>query len=265
MTDDLSVCLEALNSGKGLVQFDHQTGPAIAENDDELVVPTEALAEVSLPGHAAILQRIENRANTAFKRAVTASLALRIGWAYGVEIAAYKYLGKLADIRSASLVFQGTLLRRVVIHDAQFSEIDGSDLNEALARILYEKTMPFIETHHNWSRLSKRAILSMMTSAWATRYRMMSEDQIGFVDEDCISEIEAFLSAHSALKKDTPDLYVIESEGRRSICQKRTLCCLYYKLPDANYCGSCPILSEEDRLSRQTKWVAEYGRLIASS
>lgn len=32
-------------------------------------------------------------------------------------------------------------------------------------------------------------------------------------------------------------------------------CCLYFKSPGRNFCASCPILTKEDRLSRNRSWV----------
>lgn len=232
----------------------------VPANETATVLTRADLADHRAPAHAALLDAFGERGFGGRRRLISASLALRLGWAGGFEIGAYLMGGFLARIEEASIVLEQGLVRKIVVHAADLEPADGMtewDRRQRMAKLLHDAALPFVRTHHEWSRLSMRALFSMIESSLAGQFVSIGE-ATGHGAE-AAAEAEAVLGAHPVLRLDAPDIYAVEAGGRRKICQRRTLCCLYYRMPQGGYCGSCPILPDDERMIRQRKYVSEHG------
>ena len=257
---DLTQLVAQFNDfGQG-IKYDAAAAPPAAAPPELLVLSQSDLADVGSPQHALFLNVLAERGFGDNRRVISASVALRVGWSSGFVIGTYVAAGLLAEDAVTSLVVEKGLVRSVVVHSASFRGADDLPEKErrtALARILYDQAEPFVASHHAWSRLSRRALFSMLESGWAGQFVGFGE-ALGRADW-AAQEAKAVLASHPVLALDAPELYPIKAAGKHKYCQRRTLCCLYYKMPNAGYCGSCPILAEPDRTARQIKYVAEYG------
>src|SRR5262249_41054712 len=146
------------------------------------------------------------------------------------EIGSYVAGGVLPHVEASSLVMQQGLVRAVTIHRATLEPADrlpSARRREAMADLLYQRAAGFVRAHHAWPRLSERAIWSMLESSWAGQFVTFGE-AVGR-SEWAAEEAAAVLGSHPVLALDAPDLYPVEAGGKRKTCQRRTLCCLYYK------------------------------------
>lgn len=253
--------VERLNALGTWLRYEYEPDPAPPAPPDGLILPVVELADHRSPGHATLLRSMAERGFGARKRLISASAALRVGWATGFEVGSYVVGRLIPRVTAASLVLEGGLVRAVRIHRASFDptgHLSPECRRVAMADRLYEGAAGFARTHHEWSRLSERAIFSMLESSWAGQFVTFGE-AVG-QGQEAAEEAAAVLASHPVLAQDAPALYPVEAGGKRKTCQRRTLCCLYYRMPAADFCGSCPILPEDERTIRQRKYVAEYGQ-----
>lgn len=258
--------LDRLNGLASRASYEYSPVRPVGDGADMLVLSSADLADPAAPEHARFLAVMAQKGFGDRQRLISASLALRLGWAAGFQIGAYLLERRLPHVRSLSLVLERGLVSRVVIHDAALEDTAGLEPAERRVRMaarLHAEAAPFVRAHHGWSRLSARALFSMLESSWAGLFVTIGE-AVGR-SEEFAEEARAVLSAHPVLAADAPALYPVEAGGRRKTCQRRTLCCLYYRMPEAGYCGSCPILSDEDRALRQRRYVSEYGLPMAAT
>jgi hypothetical protein len=145
-----------------------------------------ALTEPDSLPLSALLQRFKSAGFAFNKRAASASLMLRCGWASGFAIAAYLTRARVPFLRDFALHFSpSALLKGLWVRDAQFVgcpkdplangpewlETVGEDvLRERLLASLIAFNEPLIAAHHAWSRFSRHALWAMATSSWAAQF-----------------------------------------------------------------------------------------------
>jgi hypothetical protein len=194
------------------------------------------------------------------KKAASASLLLRIGWAGGFQIASYlvcRRVPYLHDYDYALRFGAHTGLNGLLVKEASFvgegADDDAKSLRELLLQSLIDVAEPIVAAHHAWSRFSRHALWAMVTSSWAGQFaavaRQMGDSELG------IREARETFALSPEIARAAPELYDVRSEDLACTCQKRSACCLYFKSPGRNFCASCPILPKEERLERNLAWV----------
>ncbi len=214
------------------------------------------------------------------RRAAAASLLLRYGWGAGFHIAAYLACRRVPVLEESAVRFSAsTLIDGVWIRHARVIGLPGDPLAgapgwqdapdvDALRRRLLESliafTEPLIAEQHAWSRFSRHALWSMVTSSWAEQFLTIGQ-RLGR-REAAWAEARAILAMDIEIARAAPDLYEVRQGESSKVCQKRAACCLYFKSPRRHFCASCPILPEAERLERNREWVRAYpsGTLAAS-
>jgi len=185
------------------------------------------------------------------KRAASASLLLRIGWAGGLQIASYLVCRRVPYLRDYALRFGAhTGLNGLFVKEARFVEqgldTDASALREHLLQSLVDVAEPIVAAQHAWSHFSRHALWAMVTSSWAGQFaavaRQMGSSELG------IREARETFALSPEIARAAPELYDVRFEDLACTCQKRSACCLYFKSPGRNFCASCPILPKEERL-----------------
>jgi hypothetical protein len=229
-----------------------------------------ALLEPDCLPLSAVLQRFKSAGFAVNRRAASASLMLRCGWASGFAIAAYLTRARVPFLRDFALYFSPTaLLKGLWIRDAQFvgraedplgdgpewMETVGEDvLRERLLESLIAFTEPIIAAHHAWSRFSRHALWAMATSSWAAQFASVAR-QLGN-EKRGVHEARTLLAMVPEIKRAAPELYEVNSAGNSRTCQKLRACCLYFKSGKGQFCACCPIIPDAERLERNRSWVA---------
>ena len=204
------------------------------------------------------------------KRAGSASLMLRFGWAAGFAIAAYLACARVVVLRNYAIQFTPTMLLRALwIGSAGFigrrgdplagksdwvRTIAPSAMRECLLENLIAFTEPVVLAQHAWSGFSPGALWAMVTSSWAEQFvnvaRQMGDESVG------VREARAIFAVLPKVRSAAPELYEVASGGYKRTCQRRAACCLYFKNDQRYFCASCPIIPESERLERNRAWIA---------
>jgi len=229
-----------------------------------------ALAAPDNPPLLALLQRFKSVGFGFNRRAASASLMLRYGWASGFAIAAYLIRARVPFLRDFAFYFSpATLLEGLWIREARFvglhddplaggpewvEEVTEDVLRARLLQSLVAFTEPLVAAHHAWSRFSRHALWAMATSSWAAQFtnvaRQTGDERRG------VCEARAMFMLLPEIARAAPELYEVHSAGISRTCQKLQACCLYFKGNNRQFCACCPIIPESERLKRNRSWVA---------
>ena len=192
------------------------------------------------------------------RRAAAASLLLRYGWGAGGQIAAYLALGRTMRLTDFALHFSAsTLINGVWVRAA---EITGAATPQTMRlrmlESLLEFTAPLVESQHQWSRFSRHALWSQVTSSWAAQFATIGE-RIG-EREWAVEEGRQILALDPEIAAAAPEVYEVAGGLQSKVCQRRAACCLYFKGPRRHFCASCPIIPLGERLLRNRQWADSY-------
>ena len=205
-----------------------------------------------------LLKRFEAAGFGENRRAASASLLLRLGWASGFVIAVYLARGRATLLRDYALKFSPmTMLEAIWIRDAVFESGPPEIVRARMLEGLTAFAEPIVEAHHRWSRFSRHALWAMVTSSWAAQFAGIG-DALGDRQRG-MDEAIAILGADDEIRLAAPELYTVAWEDKSKVCQKRAACCLYFKCPRRHFCASCPIIPAAERFERNAEWVKLYG------
>lgn len=231
----------------------------------------DALASPQGEALTRLLQAFGRRGIAPNRKAASASLLLRLGWAGGFAIGAYLICGRVPTLRDYAVSFSPTmLLQSIWVRDALFisvhddaltggpewiESVEVSDLRGRLIESLVLFTEPIVATQHGWSGFSRHALWAMVTSSWAEQFANIAR-QIG--DEPRgVREAKAVFELVPEVNRAAPALYEVQGGRMTRTCQRRSACCLYFKSSARYFCASCPIIPESERLERNRAWVAK--------
>ncbi|SRR5579871_1134366 len=218
-----------------------------------------------------LLQEFKRQGIAPNRKAASASLLLRLGWAAGFAIGAYLACRRVPTLREYAVSFSPTmLLQSILVRDALFvgmhedplaggsewiESIGADDLRRRLLESLVAFTEPFVATQHAWSGFSRHALWAMVTSSWAEQFaniaRQMGDERRG------VREAREIFELTPELNRAAPMLYDVSGGPIARTCQRRSACCLYFKSSTRYFCASCPIIPESERLERNRVWVAK--------
>lgn len=231
----------------------------------------ETLSSPQSAEFASLERNFKARDLAANRKAASASLLLRFGWAGGFAIGAYLVCARVPFLRGYAVSFSPTMLLRLLwVRAAQFVCLsddsfapgaestvsqEADDLLRHLLESLIQFTEPVVAAHHAWSGFSRHALWAMATSSWAEQFANVAR-QIG--DEARgVREAQAMFDLVPELRRAAPVLYDVRGGGAARTCQKRSACCLYFKGAARYFCASCPIIPESERLKRNRMWIAQ--------
>ncbi|WP_123905463.1 (2Fe-2S)-binding protein [Sphingobium cloacae] len=189
------------------------------------------------------------------RRAVSASLLLRHGWAAGFLIGAWLHGRVVPQIGDFGLKFSSmTLVEALWVREARIVvPADEEEGRRLLLEALLAFSEPLVASQHGWSRYSRRALWAMIVSSWMAQFAAIGQ-RLGRRDA-AVAEARQLLALDTEIAAAAPDFYDVHVGARSEVCQKRAACCLYHKGPRKEFCVSCPLLSEAERLRRNRIWV----------
>lgn len=229
------------------------------------------------PFHAMLL-KIGERAKTNDWKTVAATFALRFGWAGSVAIAPYvthRCVPRVGLDRISIKFKETTLFERTAIHEPQgwraatvageASELSRlsaekvSDLSDAMPLLrqlrdeLHQQAAPVVRALQAWSGFAPKGSWGMITSSWAAQFIAVCE-RLG--SQALAAPImEAFFAGDDDIGRMQPRTHPVTMRGVTHLYQRRASCCRYYLLPKGDLCASCPLVSHDERLRRNTEFM----------
>ena len=218
-----------------------------------------------------LLRATGDRLGTNDRKTVAALFALRFGWAASVAIAPYLTHACVPDISldNISLKFRddtlyersalhrpiATMLRddHTAAHPLIESVADRAALRRVLRHRLFEQTSPVVRALHEWSGFSVKGSWGMITSSWASHFIAVCDRQEG--QAQAIPLLKELCSGDDDVAQMQPKLHPVTLGAVTHVFQRRASCCRYYLLPKGSLCASCPLVSHEERVRRNTEWM----------
>jgi hypothetical protein len=254
--------LGALNASWS-VELGRPAGPGWIAGTDLRSASTGPLNE--------LLLRIGGRAGTADRRTIAASFALRFGWASAMAIAPYLKYGCVPDIslENVSLKFrESTFFERTAMHEARgimlttdpaanhltiTSVADRRELLRSLRHALTAQAIPVVEALREWSGFAPKGTWGMLTSSWAAHFTSLCENRRD--QRAVLPVLREFFDGDDVVAQMQPRLHAVTCLNVTHIYQRRASCCRVYLLPQRELCASCPLVSHEDRVTRNRAWM----------
>ena len=205
---------------------------------------------------AAVLDRVAapEMGETQSRKAAAAWFVLRFGWSCGPQIAGFLAFDRVLRIEDYALKLPpGRQLDALCVKAGSVCAADDGGRQRLLAA-LASIVEPVLESQHRWSGLSRGALWALVTSSWASHFAHIGQ-QLGD-EQRGRREAEALFALLPHLSRAAPRLFTVASGGLEGVCQVRRACCRNHRRTGGQYCSSCPLLAEPERLERYRGWVA---------
>jgi hypothetical protein len=246
---------------------------AIGRPDGPGWIAGEALRDARNGPLHDLLLRIGAGLRTGDRRTIAASFAVRFGWASGVAIGPYLRHRIVPDAGLEHLAFrfspagafeQAALAvpRGAVIegdprasHPSITTAPDAASLRRVLRATLVGQSEPIVAALSAWSGFARRGTWGLLTSAWVSQFTAHTGSPRDH--RTLLPEIDALFAGSDLVATMRPALQAVTCGGVTHLCQRRASCCREYLLPQGTLCASCPLVSEEERLSRNRDWMRQ--------
>lgn len=209
-----------------------------------------------------LLWQIGARINTAKRKIIAASFALRFGWSAGAPIAIFIQHGTVLNLslENVNLRFcEAKLFQEIGFNDLDvINRITEQSATALLAEQLFQQAAPVVESLYQWSKFSRRALWAMIVSSWCSQaiqaaQACLDRSDIGY------QLAEALMNFRPEFIKNKPIFYSVQAGSEQRIFQKRQACCLYYlNSADRSFCTSCPLIEDTERVERSFAYLNEY-------
>jgi hypothetical protein len=234
-------------------------------------IPGTALMTASEGPFQALLCEIGAGLHTADRRTIAASFALRYGWSSGVAIAPYLLYDCVPKITLDNVSFKfrdNTSFERAALHQPEGVMVphDGvaphpcvqwlpsrQALLGWLRASLVQQAQPMVDALYEWSHFSVRGIWGMITSAWGSQFIQI----FGEIDaqQNALPAVRQLFAGDDVVSQMQPFFYPVTYKHVTHVYHRGASCCRYYLLRQGNYCASCPLISQEERLQRHQAWM----------
>ena len=254
--------LRALNASWG-VEIDRPSGAGWIAGTDFRVASAGPFNE--------LLERIGERAKTRDRKTIAASFSLRFGYASAMAIAPYLRFRCVPDVSLDNVSFkfrETTMFERTAIyeprgvvvagdaratHPTMATVADDTALVRALRTTLVSQSAPVVDALYEWSGFARRGTWGMLTSSWASQFTALCEDRN---DHRSMSpHLDRLFDGDDVVAEMQPRMNAVACGGATHLYQRRASCCRYYLLPQGDLCASCPLVSDEERLTRNREWM----------
>jgi FhuF 2Fe-2S C-terminal domain len=230
-------------------------------------LPGTALTTANEGPFQALLARIGERLQTADRRTIAASFALRYGWSAGVAMAPYILYHCVPTIALNNVSFkfhENTAFEQVALHHPEGVMLLDNGvaphpsmrwlssppaLLAWLRRSLVQQAQVIVDALYAWSHFAVRGIWGMITSAWSS----LCIHIFGEIGQPthALSWLREFFHGDDVTAQMQPQLYSLTSQHITRVYQCGASCCRYYLVRQGQYCASCPLISDDERLRRQ--------------
>lgn len=136
----------------------------------------------------------------------------------------------------------------VMIHERAHVVSDIPAMHEWLRPRLVDSLSPLVAALSDLSGLGRSGLWGQIAASWGSVISWVSE--LSDSGTDGVAEAEAFLDAPGHAFSKVPTFYRIDHQSGQVVAMRRGVCCLAYNLSEQRYCGSCPLISDEERTQR---------------
>ncbi len=206
-----------------------------------------------------LLQTIAADLNTERRKVIAACFALRFGWLSGISFGPFLINGTVADVRlcNLSLKFsESALFEKAALHRLHVFE-EGESWQSPIHQLqvaLITQAQPVVDALQRWSRFPRQAIWAQIASSWCAQCAQLLQT-LGRSDET-MTLLNQFFKESSLPTKSLPRIYPVTFKGHRRYYHESASCCLYYKVSE-DYCASCPLIDEDERLRKNKECLQE--------
>lgn len=134
------------------------------------------------------------------------------------------------------------------LHEQAVLVDDVPAMHERIRTRLIGSLGPLVEALSDLTGLSPRSLWGQIASSWGSA--IIWAAQLAGRGSAGIAEAETFLRGSGPAFGNPPVFYRIRHRGQELVAMRRGVCCLAYKLADYPYCGSCPLISDDERHQR---------------
>jgi len=114
---------------------------------------------------------------------------------------------------------------------------------------LINQASPLVDTLQLWSGFPKKALWGQISSTWASLFIAICDEVSQTLDPKVY--LDMFFDAAQLPMTMKPEIYPVTHQQTTRLYQRRSSCCLYYKISEKRlFCSSCPLLDEDSRLLR---------------
>jgi len=219
----------------------------------------------------ALLCRIGEGLHTSDRRTIAASFALRYGWSSGVAIAPcllYHCVPKITLDNVSFKFHENTAFERAALHQPEGVMLpqDGMAPHPSIQWLpspqallgwlrasLVQQAQPIVDALYEWSHFSMRGIWGMITSAWGSQFINI----FGEIDEQqhALPYVRQLFEGNDVVSQMQPYFYPVTYQHATHVYHRGASCCRYYLLRQGQYCASCPLISQEERIQRHKEWM----------
>lgn len=218
-----------------------------------------------------LLSHTGERLHTTDRRTIAASFVLRYGWSSGIAMAPYilHHCVPRISLDNVSFKFhentlfecaalhapEGFMLRQdeVAPHPCVQVLTSPQALLGCLRESLVQQARPIVEALDEWSHFSRKGMWGLITSSWGSQFLNI----YGEVGEQTrgLRFVRHLFEGNDVVSQMQPAFYPVTYKHVTHVYHRRASCCRYYRLPQGDYCASCPIIPQEARLERNRTWM----------
>jgi ferric iron reductase protein FhuF len=118
---------------------------------------------------------------------------------------------------------------------------------------LIQQAQPIVEALYAWSNFSIRGTWGMITSSWGSQFmnicNVITEQKHG------LQYAKKLFEGNDLVAQMQPYFYPVRYKQVTHVYHRRASCCRYYKLPHGEYCASCPLVCEAERIQRNREYM----------
>lgn len=238
-------------------------------------IPGDAFRDATTGPFNELLARIGRRMNTTDRLTIAASFALRYGWSSSMAIAPYLRYGCVPDVALDNIALQfreAAFYERTAVyephgivvagdpramHPSMATVPDEHALLRALRAALVDQSTAIVQALHEWSGFAERATWGLLTSSWAAHFTGFWPDRNN--QSSLAPILDAFFAGDDVVAQMQPRMNPVEFGRAVHLYQRRASCCRFYRLPGYGLCASCPLVSDDERLTRNREWMRKRG------
>lgn len=218
-----------------------------------------------------LLQTLGERAKTDDRKIIAAAFAARLGWSSVAGILPCLLAGHVPRLppENTSLKFGAhTLFEATAIHECKWVASSSSRATPPsllpmeyasevfchLSEELHRYSRPIVDALHEWSRFSKRGIWGQIYAGWGSVIH--SAVTVVSPSAAALPYIQAFFATPMDDAGMAPEFYALTYQDMTRLFHRRSSCCLFYKLPQGSLCASCPLETDDIRVTRNLDMLA---------
>jgi ferric iron reductase protein FhuF len=234
-------------------------------------IPGTALVTAREGPFQALLGCIGEGLHTADRRTIAASFALRYGWSSGVAMAPYLLYHCVPNITLDNVSFKfndNTSFERAALHQPEGVMLPQEGmvphpsvqwlpspqaLLDWLRASLVQQAEPIVDALYEWSHFSVKGIWGMIASAWGSQFINI----VGEIGEqrNALPAVRQFFAGNDVVSQMQPNFFPVTYKQMTHVYHRGASCCRFYLLRPGQYCASCPLISQEERLQRHQAWM----------